>query len=117
MHAIRQYAHNRRLVLRAPRPRATISELILALTFAKFALSAVVSQSLAGRTGVLELCPPSWGELQRFPSAPQELFEAIWMGAYPRIFDRAIPADQWLADYARSATSCTSVPAGPSQTT
>lgn len=65
----------------------------------QLALSAVVSQSLAGRTGVLELYPPSWGELQRFPSAPQELFEAIWMGAYPRIFDRAIPASQWLADY------------------
>lgn len=65
----------------------------------QLALSAAVSQSLAGRTGVLELYPPSWGELQRFPTAPQELFEAIWMGAYPRIFDRAIPADQWLADY------------------
>lgn len=65
----------------------------------QLALSAAVSQSLAGRTGVLELYPPSWGELQRFPSVPRELFEAIWMGAYPRIFDRTIPADQWLADY------------------
>ncbi len=47
----------------------------------QLALCAVVSQSLAGRTGVLELYPPSWGELQRFPKAPQELFEANWMGA------------------------------------
>lgn len=65
----------------------------------QLALTAAVSQSLAGRTGVLELYPPSWDELQRFPTAPRELFEAIWMGSYPRIFDRTIPADQWLADY------------------
>lgn len=63
------------------------------------ALSASVSQSLAGRTGVLELYPPSWRELKRFPSTSTDLFEVLWTGAYPRIFDRQIPAHQWLADY------------------
>lgn len=63
------------------------------------ALTATVSQSLAGRTGILELFPPSWGELKRFPSTSSELFEVLWTGAYPRIFDRQIPAAQWLADY------------------
>jgi len=62
-------------------------------------LTASVSQSLAGRTGLLELYPPSWAELQRFPTAPRDLFDVLWMGAYPRIFDRAIPPHQWLADY------------------
>ncbi len=62
-------------------------------------LMASVTQSLAGRTGLLELYPPSWAELKRFPSAPTELFEVLWTGAYPRIFDRAIPPHQWLADY------------------
>ncbi|MGQ0765649.1 MAG: ATP-binding protein [Gemmatimonadota bacterium] len=62
-------------------------------------LTASVTQSLAGRTGLLELYPPSWGELKRFPSAPTELFEMLWSGAYPRIFDRQIPPHQWLADY------------------
>lgn len=62
-------------------------------------LMASVTQSLAGRTGLLELYPPSWGELKRFPSAPSALFEVLWTGAYPRIFDRAIPPHQWLADY------------------
>ncbi|MBU6366057.1 MAG: ATP-binding protein [Gemmatimonadetes bacterium] len=61
--------------------------------------TAAVAQSLAGRTGLLELYPPSWGELQRFPSSPGDLFETLWTGAYPRIFDRGIPAHQWLADY------------------
>ena len=62
-------------------------------------LMASVTQSLAGRTGLLELYPPSWAELKRFPSAPSELFEVLWTGAYPRILDRAIPPHQWLADY------------------
>ncbi|MEP7001193.1 MAG: AAA family ATPase, partial [bacterium] len=37
--------------------------------------------------------------MQRFPSAPIDLFEVLWTGAYPRIFDRQIPPHQWLADY------------------
>jgi uncharacterized protein len=65
----------------------------------QFALSSSITQSLAGRTGLLELFPPSWAELKRFPSAPTDLFEVLWTGAYPRIFDRHIPPHQWLADY------------------
>lgn len=65
----------------------------------QFALSASIKQSLAGRTGLLELYPPSWAELKRFPSTPTDLFEVLWTGAYPRIFDRQIPPHQWLADY------------------
>lgn len=64
-----------------------------------FALGEAVSQSLAGRTGLLELYPPSWGELQRFPSPPSNLLELLWTGAYPRIFDRQLPPHQWLSDY------------------
>lgn len=63
------------------------------------AVAASVSQSLAGRTGTLELFPPSWAELKRFDSAPRDLFDVLWSGSYPRIFDRHIPAGQWLADY------------------
>ncbi len=65
----------------------------------QLATTAAVSQSLAGRTGTVELYPPSWSELQRFPRAPTTLFEVLWAGAYPRIFDRSIPPHQWLADY------------------
>ncbi len=61
-------------------------------------LMASVTQSLAGRTGLLEPYPPSWAELKRFPSAPTELFEVLWTGAYLCNFDRAIPPHQWLAD-------------------
>lgn len=64
-----------------------------------FALSQSISQSLAGRCGILVLLPPDLGELGKFPEAPDELFHLLWQGAYPRIYDRRIPAHQWLADY------------------
>jgi uncharacterized protein len=65
-----------------------------------FGLSQSVSQSLAGRCGILVLLPPSLEELQKFSNAPRDLFTLLWQGAYPRIYDRNIPAHQWLADYA-----------------
>lgn len=64
-----------------------------------FGLSQSISQSLAGRTTVLTLLAPSLGELRRFESAPRTLFETLWSGAYPRIFDRGIPPARFLADY------------------
>lgn len=65
----------------------------------QFGLRAAVSQSLAGRTAVLHLLPPSLGELRRFPAAPKDLFTTLFMGAYPRIHDQGIPPERWLADY------------------
>jgi predicted AAA+ superfamily ATPase len=64
-----------------------------------FGLSDAVSQSLAGRTVILHLLPPSLAELRRFPSAPKDLFSTLFMGAYPRIHDHRIPPERWLADY------------------
>lgn len=64
-----------------------------------FGLSDAIAQSLAGRCGILALLPPSLEELRRFPNAPEDLYTTLWQGAYPRIYDRNIPAHQWLADY------------------
>lgn len=64
-----------------------------------FGVSQVISQSLAGRCGLLNLLPPDFDELQGFSGVPDELFTLIWQGAYPRIYDHNIPAHQWLADY------------------
>jgi len=63
------------------------------------AISEAVTQSLAGRSGVLHLLPFSRKELAGFAHAPKDLFELLWTGCYPRIYDRGIPAQQWLADY------------------
>ncbi|MHB1226137.1 MAG: ATP-binding protein [Desulfurivibrionaceae bacterium] len=64
-----------------------------------FGLSQTISQSLAGRCGLLALLPPDWEELRQFPAAPDDLYTLLWQGSYPRIYDRNIPAHQWLADY------------------
>ena len=67
-----------------------------------FSLSQAISQSLAGRCGILTLLAPDLEELRAFPNAPTDLYSTLWQGAYPRIFDRNIPAHQWLADYIRT---------------
>jgi predicted AAA+ superfamily ATPase len=63
------------------------------------ALLESVSQSLAGRTGVLHLLPLTYDEVQRFDIFPQELEETIVAGAYPRVFDRHIAPAEWFASY------------------
>lgn len=62
-------------------------------------LHAQVSQSLAGRVGMLQLLPLAWNELQRFSNHPNDLWTAVWQGGYPRIPAVGIPADRWLRDY------------------
>lgn len=63
------------------------------------ALLAGVSQSLAGRTALLELLPLELAEIRRFRGAPADLDTLLWTGGYPRIHDRGLQADEWLADY------------------
>jgi len=65
-------------------------------------LSEAVAQSLAGRTAVLHLLPPTLDELARFELPARNLFETLWAGAYPRIYDRQIPPDRFLSDYVTS---------------
>jgi len=66
------------------------------------ALSAAVSQTLAGRTSVSVLLPPDHGELMLFPEAPGDLWTTLWAGAFPRIHDVGMPADRWLAGYVQT---------------
>jgi len=58
-----------------------------------------VSQSLAGRTALLELLPLELAEIRCFDDAVTDVDTALWRGGYPRIFDRGLPAARWLADY------------------
>lgn len=62
-------------------------------------LHAQMSQSLAGRVGVLHLLPLAWNELQRFSNYPSDLWSTVWQGGYPRIAAVGIPPDRWLRDY------------------
>src|ERR1700724_533361 len=63
------------------------------------ALVGAVTQSLAGRTTLTELLPLSLQEIRRFPDPPAELDDLVWQGGYPRIYERKLPAQEWLADY------------------
>lgn len=63
------------------------------------ALSAAISQSLAGRTAVSTLLPPDRSELLGFPDPPQTLLQTLWIGSFPRIHQAGLPADRWLASY------------------
>jgi uncharacterized protein len=83
-----------------------------------FLLLRSISQSLAGRTAVLHLLPFSLSELhQRAPfplerlgrelpepgrSADSGLLDTLFRGSYPRIHDRGLEPDVWLADYVRT---------------
>jgi len=58
-----------------------------------------VTQSLAGRTTLTELLPLSLTEIRRFPDPPADLDTLLWQGGYPRIYERSLPAHEWLADY------------------
>jgi predicted AAA+ superfamily ATPase len=63
------------------------------------ALVDAVTQSLAGRTTLTELLPLSLDEIRRFPDPPADLDTLMWQGGYPRIYERNLPAHEWLADY------------------
>ena len=64
-----------------------------------FSLRGAISQSLAGRTDVLELLTLTWGEIQRFRKSPASLDEALLTSGFPRIFDRELEPAPWLRAY------------------
>ncbi len=66
---------------------------------ANFALLESVSQSLAGRTGLLQLLPLSLEEVRRFPDSPAELLQLLWQGGYPALYDRRIAPGDWFGAY------------------
>lgn len=58
-----------------------------------------VSQSLAGRTYVLNLLPLTWSEIVRFESHPTSLEQALFSGGYPRILDQELDPSGWFGSY------------------
>jgi predicted AAA+ superfamily ATPase len=83
-----------------------------------FLLLKSISQSLAGRCDILHLLPFSWAELNRAKLSPIEevtsrkprplgdpeidLFEVLLAGGYPRIHDKGLDPQIWLANYYQS---------------
>jgi predicted AAA+ superfamily ATPase len=50
-----------------------------------FGLTEAITQTLAGRIAILSLLPNLW--------------TLVWTGSYPRIYDRRLDPQRWLADY------------------
>jgi len=64
-----------------------------------FGLMERISQSLAGRTGLLTLLPFSFHELYRKGMIPGSLEMLLYTGYYPRIYDKQLPPSEWYANY------------------
>lgn len=58
-----------------------------------------VSQSLAGRTAVLQLLPMHRDEVRQFAAHPTTLDATLLAGGYPRIFDANLDPATWLSAY------------------
>ena len=63
------------------------------------ALLESVSQSLAGRSAVLNLLPLARSEILRFEKHPRSLDERLLDGGYPRILDQRLDPSDWLRAY------------------
>jgi len=69
----------------------------------QFGLLGSITQSLAGRVGLVQLLPLSRRELSAAGLAAKSLEQTVWMGGYPALFDQRRQLDkptQWLSAYA-----------------
>jgi uncharacterized protein len=68
----------------------------------QFALIAEITQTLAGRAGIVELLPFSIDELAEFDSLPSSVEEILFRGLYPPIYDRVVTPELWYSNYIRT---------------
>lgn len=64
-----------------------------------FGLHSGISQSLAGRVGLVQLMPFSMWELNSSNLLPDRLDDLLWTGGYPPLYDRSITPDLWHPNY------------------
>ncbi len=64
-----------------------------------FSLSQTVNQSLAGRTSISWLLPPTWDEIRQFENHPKDLEEALFKGSFPRIYNENFKPTEWFSSY------------------
>jgi uncharacterized protein len=77
---------------------ATMGEFVLTGS-ANLALHSHISQSLAGRVGMLHLLPFTGSELAAADRAPQNLDQLLFQGLYPVIYDRQAEPTIWYNNY------------------
>jgi hypothetical protein len=65
----------------------------------QFGLLSNITQTLAGRAGMVQLLPFSLQELQAGNVPVSSLDDMLWRGMYPPIYDRNLSPEQWFANY------------------
>lgn len=68
----------------------------------QFGLMDEISQSLAGRVGIVELLPFALDELAGADRQPETLEELLFKGLYPPVYDRPAPPVLWYPNYIRT---------------
>lgn len=68
----------------------------------QFGLLKDISQSLAGRVGMLEILPFSLRELLAADCAPPTVDRLLLQGLYPPLYDRALQARTWYKGYVQT---------------
>ena len=65
----------------------------------QFGLLSKITQSLAGRAGLLELLPFSFPEVQKAQCAPITVDNLLLKGLYPPLYDRKLRPQSWYKSY------------------
>ena len=65
----------------------------------QFGLLADLTQTLAGRVGMVRLLPFALGELQVAGKLPESLDEVMFRGLYPPLHDRDLSPVDWYGNY------------------
>jgi len=61
-----------------------------------------ITQTLAGRVGLIQLLPFSTQELQQCGVLVNSLDDLLWRGLYPPLYDRSLDVAQWFSNYVLS---------------
>lgn len=65
----------------------------------QFGLMSGITQSLAGRVGLIQLLPFSLPELAAAQRLPDDLDQLLFQGGYPPLYDRPVAPTDWLPNY------------------
>ncbi len=68
----------------------------------QFGLLREISQSLAGRVGLLELLPFTYSEIKETRTVPDNLDKLLIQGLYPPLYDRDLNPANWYKNYVQT---------------
>ncbi|MBI5914927.1 MAG: ATP-binding protein [Bacteroidetes bacterium] len=67
-----------------------------------FLLMEKITQSLAGRVGILNLFPLGFSEVENTPFAPLDLENFVWRGGFPGLHEQNVPPEIFFNNYVQT---------------